>query len=260
MDKYGITYPKIYKQYHNLGHMSLSPGAISSKVKEILERDITYSMLLNNDLVSPSKLSRQILDDLAIELGVNKKALKLDTIVKAVKRYLKTSMESGTYGDLDVKDVQKYLARSHLVVRSDLAVLCSRISAHLPEKLSRVITYLYTREDHIFHSSQASTATTLVFDECELETVEKIINPEYTLYSRKDCAAIKVISPMGVVEQPGVFAYILNLLSTAGINLILITFSYTELILIVDKKDEVKAFNILKNEIDRLRKFNPSSS
>jgi predicted amino acid-binding ACT domain protein len=236
--------------------MVISSNTIASQVRQILERDITYATLLNNKLVSASKLSKQIMDELAQELGVDKKALKQDTVVKAVKRYLKDIQENDIRGKVDLKAIQNYLAQSHLVVRSDLAVLCSKISAHFPDKFAKIVKYLYTKEDHILHAAQASTAVTLVFDECELDKVEEIINPEYTLYSRKGCAAIKVISPMGVVDQPGIFSYILNLLATSGINLITITFSYTELIFILDKKDEVKAFHILKNEIDRLRENN----
>lgn len=226
--------------------------AISSKVREILDRNIVYATVLNNDLISPSKLSHHIMPELAFELGVDAKAVKIDTVVKAVTRYL-SSIKSATNRRVKIAEVRNAISKGHIVVRSDLAVLCSKITAHLPDKLSEIISYLYTKEDHIFHSSQASTAITLVFDECELSTVERIMKPEHTLYVKTGCAAVKVIIPSAVREQPGIFAYVLNLVANAGINVLMVTFSNTEMILIVDKKDEIEAFKILKAEIDKLR-------
>ncbi len=228
--------------------------SLSDAVRQVIRRNLTYILLISKDLISSRKLAKKILPDVAELVGSEPSEIKIDSVVKAIKRFKKTLAASPSFGAKDIEAIEKLLSSCHILVRSDLAVLTSRISAHLPQKLAKIITYLFTREDHTLHVAQASTAITLVFDECELEVIEGIISPDYTISINRNCSAIKLIAPSSVINQKGFFLYVLNLLATVNVNLVTLSFSMNELIMIVDRKDELTAFNVLKNEIDLLRK------
>jgi len=71
----------------------------------------------------------------------------------------------------------------------------------------------------------------------------------------EDQSAIVIISPKQIIDVPGVIAYITDLLSSNGVNITQIISCYTDTLLIVDREDALKAYQILENKILSLRKM-----
>ncbi|MGC9012748.1 ACT domain-containing protein, partial [Thermogladius sp.] len=62
------------------------------------------------------------------------------------------------------------------------------------------------------------------------------------------------VSPVENVYTPGLIAYVTSLLAQAGINIVQITSSYSETMMVVSPEDTVKASNVLNDAISRARK------
>jgi predicted regulator of amino acid metabolism with ACT domain len=69
-----------------------------------------------------------------------------------------------------------------------------------------------------------------------------------------DVSAIILVSPPENIKTPGFIAYITMILAQQGINIIQIVSAHNDTILVVDKQDAVKAFNIIERLIEESRR------
>jgi len=71
----------------------------------------------------------------------------------------------------------------------------------------------------------------------------------------RDNAGVLITSPeLAEYDSITFSSYILSLLAAEGIPIVFQTDTYVDTLIIVDTKNSVKTFEILKNEIERLRK------
>ena len=63
---------------------------ITKAVQDILRKNPNWMSAIANDLISPTKIARKILSEVAKEINRPINKIKLDSVVKAVKIYQKT--------------------------------------------------------------------------------------------------------------------------------------------------------------------------
>ncbi len=77
----------------------------------------------------------------------------------------------------------------------------------------------------------------------EKEIAEKIT--ENTLKKNTDCTVISIKSDKNIENVPGVVAYITSVLAEENINVLEFISSWTDTIIVVDRKDSLKTYEIL---------------
>jgi aspartokinase len=65
----------------------------------------------------------------------------------------------------------------------------------------------------------------------------------------EDCTMIVVHSPEELEVTPGVVAFLATLLAEQNVNIIEFISCWTETIMVVDKKDSLKAYEVLSNMV-----------
>jgi hypothetical protein len=70
-----------------------------------------------------------------------------------------------------------------------------------------------------------------------------------TLVKHEDCTMIVVHSPEELEATPGVVAFLATLLAEQNVNIIEFISCWTETIMVVEKKDSLKAYEILSNMV-----------
>ena len=69
------------------------------------------------------------------------------------------------------------------------------------------------------------------------------------LVKHEDCTMIVVHSPEELENTPGVVAFLATLLAEQNVNIIEFISCWTETILVVEKKDSLKAYEVLSNMV-----------
>ncbi len=70
-----------------------------------------------------------------------------------------------------------------------------------------------------------------------------------TLVKHENCTMIVVHSPEELEATPGVVAFLATLLAEQNVNIIEFTSCWTETIMVVEKKDSLKAYEVLSNMV-----------
>lgn len=233
--------------------MSLKSTLISKSVKRGLERDLPSILAIINNIASPRKIARKILDDVTKDLGFKP---KLGTVAKVIERYIDDVKKSGEFSGFNLKDVKRIISKTHLLVQSDIAVISIKIGVDIGKKLVKIVDYVNSRDEKpLINISLGHSYVTVIVDQCNLNGIIKIVGKKNIVYYQKNQAILSIINPKDILDIPGMSAYFFNIIGLSGINVSEILSSYNEGIIILDEKDAGKAYKILKNEVDRLRRY-----
>ncbi|MEM2157679.1 MAG: ACT domain-containing protein, partial [Sulfolobales archaeon] len=106
-----------------------------------------------------------------------------------------------------------------------------------------------------FQLTQGTKTFTLVVSEDIGKEVVKFFGNEFIEEVIENQSAIVLISPKEIITVPGVISYITSLLSWHGINITQVISCYVDTILILDRKDILRAYNLIEELITRLREI-----
>jgi hypothetical protein len=180
---------------------------------------------------------------------VGKESVNVDSIKMALMRYAE---ELKSKKQLLEEQIAEVTAKSILELKNDVAVLT------INQKVFIV------RIDQIFKSlnsfrflqlTQGTETFTVVTDLQSKDKIVEVVGENNIVLKIENQSAIVIISPRQIMEVPGVIAYITDLLSTNGINITQIISCYTDTLLIVDREDALRTYQILENKILSLRKI-----
>jgi len=177
---------------------------------------------------------------------------------RAVARRVKPEVEESVGGDADIEAVTTAVRRygeelqegieEHEVVRSVLAD--SRVSLR-----GNVVSVTATEFgdlpelDGFVHLVRGRDYTTVVADDDETEAVADAVEGD-VVERAGDLTCITVESPDEIVDVPGVLTRMVSRFSSEEINIVDITSCYTETIIVVEKRDAVKALETLEETFE----------
>ena len=95
-----------------------------------------------------------------------------------------------------------------------------------------------------------SKGIVLIVKDDTFSVVTKSISQENILRVRKGLVELGVTSPESIEEVPGVMAFLSASLATEGLNILQVMSCYTDTILVLEVKDLMEAFRILKRTMD----------
>jgi aspartokinase len=189
---------------------------IAQNVRSYLRNKPYLLEALEKGIVNLSELSRQIQEELKTE---NTSAVKA-----ALRRFAE---ELQRHKQKREEKVLQVLKRSSMAVydRKSVMITNKEIAVKNALKVDLLNKYVY------------------LLDRSDLpERISALVKHE-------DCTMIVVHSPEELENTPGVVAFLATLLAEQNVNIIEFISCWTETILVVEKKDSLKAYEVLSNMV-----------
>ena len=196
----------------HLIHSCIMP--IAQNVRNHLRNKPYLLEALEKGIVNLSELSRQIQEELKIQ---NTSAVKA-----ALRRF---SEELQKHKQKREEKVLQILKRSSIAVydRKSVMITSKEINTKNGMKVDLLGKFVY------------------LLDRSDL--------PESTLVKHDNCTMIVMHSPEELEATPGVVAFLTALLAEQNVNIVEFISCWTETIIVVEKKDSLKAYEVLSNMV-----------
>jgi aspartokinase len=191
--------------------------SIANEVRLYLKNKPYILEALEKDIVNLSKLTRQIQLDFGIK--------NFHAVKAALRRF---SEENKKYKHKREERVLRLLKKSKVTVYDGNSIIITNEPTNIKEKIK------LTLEDSIVY----------LLDKTELPRVTKNI-----LKKNENCSTFLIKSPEEIENTPGVVAFLTSLLSEQNVNVIEFISCWTETIIVVDRKDSLRAYEILMSVI-----------
>jgi predicted regulator of amino acid metabolism with ACT domain len=189
---------------------------IANNVRSYLRNKPYLLEALEKGIVNLSELSRQIQEEL--------KTSNTSAVKAALRRFAEESQRHKQ------KREEKVL---HILKRSGMAVY---------DRKSVMIT---NKEIEVKNALKVDLLNKHVYLLDRSDLPERVS----TLVKHEDCTMIVVHSPEELEATPGVVAFLATLLAEQNVNIIEFISCWTETIMVVEKKDSLKAYEILSNMV-----------
>lgn len=193
---------------------------ISELVWLYIKRRPILKASIKENIVNFSSLARKI----SIELFGNTK--KVNAIKMALVRHSKKLFQIQENLEDQILNV---LTKSSLTIKTKVSVLIS--SREIPSL--KYLSYV-----------ESSGSITYIVEDNELEKIKK---SKFSLNTETTLNLIVVHSPPSIEETPGVISYLIDSLSSEGINIVEFVSCYTDTLLVIRQADTSRAQEILNN-------------
>ena len=190
------------------------------------------------------------------------------TIAKTVRKHLRNkpylleALEKGIVNLSELsRQVQKELeTKNTSAVKAALRRFAEDLQKHKQKREEKVLDVLkksvlvvYDRKSVIITSKEISVKNGMKVDLPDkfVYLLDKKDLPQRvsTLVKHDNCTMIVIHSPKELEDTPGVVAFLTTLLSEQKVNVIEFISCWTETIIVVEKKDSLKAYEVLSNMV-----------
>lgn len=204
--------------------------------RKYIDRHPSIRDCISKDLINYSSLSRMIMKDLGIK---NEEA-----VLAASRRYAMKLAKSDNEGA-----VLKVFEASRLELKTRISIVVAKNEWIVLKNLEDVVKRMLA-EKSTMQVLQSTNGITVIAEDKHLPTIVRAIGQEHIISVKENLGEITVKSPPEIEDTPGAFAYVMNMLSEQGINLLEAVSCYTDTIFIVSREDMMRAFDILSSCIE----------
>lgn len=204
--------------------------------RNYIDRHPSIRDCITKDLINYSSLSRLIMK----ELGVKNE----EAVLAASRRYAMKLAKSDLEGD-----ILKVLEESRLELKTRICIVVAKNEWTVLRNLEDVVRR-FLAEKSTMQVLQSTNGITIISEDRHLLSIVKAVGQDHVLSVKENLAEITIKSPVRIEETPGVFAYVMGMLSEQGINLLEAVSCYTDTIFIVTRDDMMRAFDILSECIE----------
>ncbi len=199
--------------------------------RRYIDRHPSIRDCITKDLVNYSSLSRLIMK----ELGVKNE----EAVLAASRRYAMKLAKNDFEGD-----ILGVLEESRLELKTRICIVVAKNEWVVLRNLEDVVRR-FLAEKSTMQVLQSTNGITVISEDRHLPSIVKAVGRDHVLSVKENLAEITIRSPIRIEETPGVFAYVMGMLSEQGINLLEAVSCYTDTIFIVSREDMMRAFDIL---------------
>ena len=178
------------------------------------------------------------------------------------KPYLLEALEKGIVNLSELsRQIQEELKTGNTsAVKAALRRFAEELQRHKQKREEKVLQVLkrssmavYDRKSVVITNKEIDVKNALKVDllSKHLYLLDRSDLPERisTLVKHEDCTMIVVHSPEELEATPGVVAFLATLLAEQNVNIIEFISCWTETIMVVEKKDSLKAYEVLSNMV-----------
>lgn len=178
------------------------------------------------------------------------------------KPYLLEALEKGIVNLSELsRQIQKELKTSNTsAVKAALRRYAEELQRHKQKREEKVLHVLkrssiavYDRKSVMITSKELEAKNAMKVDllDKRVYLLDRSELPERTnaLVKHENCTMLVIHSPEELEATPGVVAFLTTLLSEQNVNMIEFISCWTETIIVVEKKDSLKAYEVLSNMV-----------
>jgi hypothetical protein len=178
------------------------------------------------------------------------------------KPYLLEALEKGIVNLSELsRQIQQELKTSNTsAIKAALRRFAEELQRHKQKREEKVLQILkrsgmavYDRKSVMITNKEIDAKNALKVDllNKHVYLLDRSDLPERvsTLVKHEDCTMIVVHSPEELEVTPGVVAFLATLLAEQNVNIIEFISCWTETIMVVEKKDSLKAYEVLSNMV-----------
>ncbi len=188
---------------------------------------------LKKRLVNYSKLSRQLIKENGL------KGSDFDAVLIALRRYFwKLSKTAATE-----EKIRALLSKSRIDIKTKIVVVV--IDKHVFTDDLLEMERKVKKSKGAFYAIEGTDAITIITAAAVLNEIKKLFKSGI-IKVWEGLALIVIDSPEEIEETPGVFSYLLGLLSDRGINVLETMSCWSETLFVVSEKDIAKVLEALK--------------
>lgn len=191
--------------------------SIARDVRNYLKNKPYILEALEKDIVNLSKLARQIQSEFKIK--------NLSAIKAGLRRF---SEEAKKHKHKREERVLRLLKKSVMTVYDGNSIVITSGQKDIKEKVK------VNLKDSVVY----------LLDKVELPRITKDV-----LKKNENCTTIIIKSPKEIETTPGVVAFLTSLLSEQNVNMIEFISCWTKTIIVIDRKDSLRAYEILMNVV-----------
>ena len=188
------------------------------------------------------------------------------TIAQDVRSYLRNKpylLEALEKGIVNLSELSRQIQlelknRNTSAIKAALRRFSAELQRHKQKREEKVLQVLrrsgiavYDKKSVIITTKEIDTKNGLKVDllDKHLYLLDRSDLPERinALVKHEDCTMIVVHSPEELEATPGVVAFLATLLAEQNVNIIEFISCWTETIMVVEKKDSLKAYDVLSN-------------
>jgi hypothetical protein len=203
--------------------------SLAQECREVVSRYPFILDGLREGVVNYRAVARRIKPEVEERAG---RDVDIEAVTTAVRRYGEELRE-----DDEGEDARSVLADSRVSLRGNVVSVTATEFDDLPGVSGFV------------HLVRGRDYTTVVTDDDNSEEVRAAVEGE-VVERVDDLTCITVESPDDIVDVPGVLTRMVSRFSSEEINIVDITSCYTETIIVVEKRDAVKALETLEETFE----------
>ncbi len=203
--------------------------SLAQITREIVESRPYYKYVLEQGIVNHSALAEKMKADVESALG---RKVSLDAIAVSIRRYSENLEKTATENE---KVLLKLLAKSKINLKNDIADVT--FGKDFSESMLKGVEPL--------RLIRGVTSTVVILDQDDLQKVDT----KKAIEVRENLVELTIITGSEVEKTPGFVHYITELMVEHGINMVEVVSCYTDTILILEEKDAMKAYEILRERM-----------
>jgi hypothetical protein len=209
--------------------------SISKAVEEVVQSDMRVLDAIRMGIINNRKLAQQIQEEVSKTAEQNAGVSTIAVTLQRLGTRIKTESD---------RKYANIFKGSRLQLMDDISILYLKGQPRIdkPE----------TKNGGFYVKVQGIGTTTVLVDDSSMDSIE--YKKDELLKRLSSLSAIVITSPREIVETPGVIAHLMMALGGANINVVEVTSSYDNTFLIVDKKDSLKAVEIVRSLINRSKR------
>ncbi|MFC1801269.1 hypothetical protein ACFLZB_02305 [Nanoarchaeota archaeon] len=217
--------------------------SINKAVEELLKNRPFINDSFRLGIVNYSGLARYLEPLLKEKLD---KKINSEAVIMAVKRY-----GEKVSGEAVSSQVLNVLANCDLRLKGDVVELTLEKTTSNYQIALDVYKKINWQRGDIVNVYQSLTEIAVLLEDKNKDLILKKCTP---VHMEEDLAIVTLKTPEEMLDVPGFIYHLLGLIGSAGVNIVDVISTYTELNLIVKEKDAAKVYDLLFDSIKKARK------
>jgi len=214
---------------------------VSHIVKKIVSGQPFVEEGLANGIISIANLAEQIQPKIEQELS---KKIKLPAVVMALRRY---ADEISWHR----KKTAKFDYTGEILMKTNICDFTVVKSTSLMAKLKTIHNLVNFERGDTLNVILGNNEVSIIINEKYMEKLVRFLSGEKTLNKEDNLVALTIIFTGDFVHTPGVIFNAVRKLAWESINIYEIISTMTELTFILNKKDSMKAYEVLQEMVSK---------
>ena len=161
----------------------------------------------------------------------------LDAVLTPLRRF---ETQTPTKSTLDI------VTKIKIPTKENIAIVYLEKTETVLKNISKIVEIINFNKNETLKIVQGSLSVKLFVDEFNIDKLEGVYNAKDIIKIQKNISELTLIFPEEAVKTKGIITYVTSELSINNINLVEMLTGKPELILYLDEKDLLKAYEIIK--------------